>query len=153
MAYGIGLDIGITSVGYAVVALDMDENPWGIIRMGSRIFDAAENRKDGASLALPRREARSARRRLRRHRHRIERIKNLILKSGLLTDTDMDCLYNGQLEDIYALRVKALDEPVGNKELARILLHLAQRRGFKSNRKAESQEKEAGLLKAAVSEK
>ena len=152
MAYGIGLDIGITSVGYAVVALDMDENPWGIIRMGSRIFDAAENPKDGASLALPRREARSARRRLRRHRHRIERIKNLILKSGLLTDTDMDCLYNGQLEDIYALRVKALDEPVGNKELARILLHLAQRRGFKSNRKAESQEKEAGLLKAAVSE-
>lgn len=152
MAYGIGLDIGITSVGYAVVALDMDENPWGIIRMGSRIFDAAENPKDGASLAMPRREARSARRRLRRHRHRIERIRNLILKSGLLTATDLDCLYDGQLEDIYALRVKALDELVGNKELARILLHLAQRRGFQSNRKAESQEKEAGLLKAAVSE-
>lgn len=152
MAYGIGLDIGIASVGYAVVALDTDENPWGIIRMGSRIFDAAENPKDGASLALPRREARSTRRRLRRHRHRIERIKNLFLRSGLLTGTDLDCLYQGQLEDIYALRVKALDEPVGKKELARILLHLAQRRGFKSNRKAESKEKEAGLLKAAVSE-
>ena len=152
MAYGIGLDIGITSVGYAVVALDTDENPWGIIRMGVRIFDAAENPKDGASLALPRREARSARRRLRRHQHRIERIKNLITNSNLLTGEELDTLYQGQLEDIYALRVKALDELVTDKELARILLHLAQRRGFKSNRKAESQEKEAGLLKAAVSE-
>ena len=26
--YAIGLDIGITSVGWATVALDADENPW-----------------------------------------------------------------------------------------------------------------------------
>ena len=53
MKYAIGLDIGIASVGYAVLALDHEENPWGIIRLGSRIFDVAENPKDGASLALP----------------------------------------------------------------------------------------------------
>mgnify|MGYP001098008245 CR=1 FL=1 len=61
LSYGIGLDIGIASVGWAVVALDNNELPYGIINMGSRIFDAAENPKDGASLALPRREARSMR--------------------------------------------------------------------------------------------
>lgn len=152
MKYAIGLDIGIASVGWAVVALDYEENPWGIIKIGSRIFDKAENTKDGASLALPRREARSARRRLRRHRHRLERIKNLLLQSKLITLNELENLYEGQLTDIYALRVAALERKVNNTELARILLHLAQRRGFKSNRKSEANEKEAGLLLTAVNE-
>ena len=39
--YAIGFDIGITSVGWAVVALDGEDKPFGIINMGSRIFDAA----------------------------------------------------------------------------------------------------------------
>lgn len=151
MNYAIGLDIGIASVGYAVLALDHDENPWGILRLGSRIFDVAENPKDGASLALPRREARSVRRRLRRHHHRLERIKNLLVSSKLITKDELLHLFDGNLSDIYALRVKALDYSVTNTELARILLHLAQRRGFKSNRKSDASDKEAGQLLAAVS--
>lgn len=151
MNYAIGLDIGIASVGYAVLALDHDENPWGILRLGSRIFDVAENPKDGASLALPRREARSVRRRLRRHHHRLERIKNLLVSSNLITKDELLHLFDGNLSDIYALRVKALDYSVTNTELARILLHLAQRRGFKSNRKSDASDKEAGQLLAAVS--
>ena len=63
--YAIGLDVGVASVGWAAVALDSKENPCGILDMGSRIFDAAEQPKTGASLAAPRREARSARRRSR----------------------------------------------------------------------------------------
>ncbi len=152
MKYAIGLDIGIASVGYAVVALDHEENPWGIIRMGSRIFDVAENPKDGASLALPRREARGVRRRLRRHKHRLERIKNLLIQTHILTKDELQHLYEGELTDVYALRVKALDHTINNLETARILLHLAQRRGFKSNRKADAADKEAGELLKAVSE-
>jgi len=151
MSYGIGLDIGIASVGWAIVDLDQNENPMGIIDLGARIFDAAENPKDGASLALPRREARSARRRLRRHRHRMERIKRLLVSSGIISDVDLEHLFDGQLQDIYELRAKALDYSVTNKEMARILLHLAQRRGFKSNRKAENSSKENGELLTAVS--
>lgn len=60
--YGIGLDIGIASVGWAVVALNENAEPYGLIRCGSRIFDKAEQPKTGDSLAAPRREARSARR-------------------------------------------------------------------------------------------
>ena len=44
----------------------------------------------------------------------------------------------GGLEDIYALRTRALDEPVGKAEFSRSVLHLAQRRGFKSNRRTAS---------------
>lgn len=149
--YAIGLDIGITSVGWAAVALDANEDPCGILDMGSRIFEAAEQPKTGASLALPRREARSARRRLRRHRHRNERIKSLIVSSGLLSEEELGRLFDGKLSDIYELRVKALDEPVSRAELARILIHISQRRGFKSNRRGEAG-KEDGKLLIAVND-
>ena len=146
LPYAIGLDIGITSVGWATVALDRDDQPFGIIGMGSRIFDAAEQPKTGASLAAPRREARSMRRRLRRHAHRNERIRRLILRSGLLTEMELAGLFEGQLPDIYQLRVNALDKLVNNKELARILIHISQRRGFKSNRKGDASGEDGELL-------
>lgn len=150
LSYAIGLDIGISSVGWATVALDGEDRPSGIIGMGSRIFDAAEQPKTGDSLAAPRREARSARRRLRRRRHRKERIRALILREGLLDEAQLAALFDGQLEDIYALRVRALDEAITAEALARIMLHLSQRRGFRSNRRTAAS-KEDGELLAAVS--
>ena len=123
LPYAIGLDIGISSVGWASVALDEEDKPCGIIGMGSRIFDAAEQ-SNGDSLAAPRRAARSARRRLRRRRYRKERIRALMLREGLLSEAELAALFDGRLEDICALRVRALDEAVTNDELARILLHL-----------------------------
>ena len=151
MAYSIGLDCGITSVGYSVLELDTNEEPCRIIKLGSRIFDKAENPKDGSSLAKPRREARSARRRLRRHRFRLQRIRELMLDVGLLTGSELEGLFDGDLSDIYELRTAALERKVDNNEFARILIHLAQRRGFKSNRKADAADKEAGELLSAVS--
>ena len=153
LPYAIGLDIGIASVGWATVALDDEDLPFGIIGMGSRIFDAAEQPKTGASLAAPRREARSARRRLRRHRHRNERIRALLLREQILTVEQLAHLFDGQLSDIYALRVKALDESVSNEELARILIHISQRRGFRSNRKAETSKEDGELLTAVNANK
>lgn len=128
--YAIGLDIGISSVGWAAVALNSQEKPCAILDMGSRIFDAAEQPKTGASLAEPRRNARSSRRRLRRRKHRKERIRNLILTEKLLTEQELSELFQGELEDIYSLRARALDKAINAKEFARILLHLSQRRGF-----------------------
>ena len=152
MKYAIGLDIGIESVGFSVLELDSNDQPFRIEKLGARIFDRAENPKDGSSLALPRREARGARRRLRRRRHRLERIRGLIVASGIISEEKLEKLYDGQLEDIYAIRARALDEPISPEDFARILIHLAQRRGFKSNRKSEEQsDKESGKLLAAVS--
>ena len=147
--YAIGFDIGIASVGWAVVALDGEDRPFGIINMGSRVFDAAEQPKTGDSLAAPRREARSARRRLRRHQHRLERIRHLLVAEKVVSQAELDTLFEGKLEDVYALRVEALDAPVSNTGFARMLLHIAQRRGFRSNRKSGTS-KEDGELLAAV---
>lgn len=153
LPYGIGLDIGITSVGWATVALDRDDLPFGIIGMGSRIFDAAENPKTGASLAAPRREARSMRRRLRRHAHRNERIRRLLIGSGILAEEQLAQLFSGQLSDIYQLRVNALDQLVSNEEFARILIHISQRRGFKSNRKGAASGEDGELLNSVNANK
>lgn len=150
MSYRIGLDIGITSVGWAVIEIDSNDEPKRIINLGTRIFNAAENPKDGSSLAKPRREARSVRRRLRRHSHRLERIKNLIIENKLLTKESLEKLFTGKLSDIYSIRVESLDRKIDNNEFARLLIHLAQRRGFISNRKSDAADKEAGLLLNAV---
>lgn len=153
MNYAIGLDVGIGSVGYAVLEVDSIGNPFRIELLGSRIFDKAEHPKDGSSLALPRREARGARRRLRRHRHRLERIRGLIVSSDILTTEQLENLYYGKLTDIYELRTRALDEKVTPQDFARILIHLAQRRGYQSNRKAESAiDSESGKLLSAIVE-
>lgn len=151
--YGVGLDIGIASVGWAVVALDGADEPCGIVDLGSRIFEAAEVPKDGSSLAAPRRMKRGAGRRNRRHKHRIERIKYLIVQQGLLSQKQLEALYTPrQLEDVYALRARGLDMPLRPDEFARVLIHLAQRRGFKSNRKADASDQENGKLLQAVEE-
>lgn len=148
LEYGIGLDIGVASVGWAIVALDAQEMPCGIIRMGSRVFDEAEHPKTGDSLAAPRRAARSARRRLRRHRHRNERIRHLLVSGGVVSEETLETLFQGKLEDIYTLRVRALDELLNEKELTRLLIHLAQRRGFRSNRKKPSTKEDGQILEA-----
>lgn len=147
--YGIGLDIGIASVGWAVVALNENAEPYGLIRCGSRIFDAAEQPNTGESLAAPRREARSTRRRLRRRSLRKADLYELMAQNGLPGRAEIEeAVQAVHLPDIYALRVQALDGPVTAMDFARILLHLMQRRGFRSNRKADDAQKDGKLLQA-----
>ena len=79
MGYMLGLDCGIASVGHAVMLLDENDEPFKIHSLGSRVFEAAEQPKTGASLALPRRMNRGLRRTTRRKQFRKERIKNLFV--------------------------------------------------------------------------
>jgi CRISPR-associated endonuclease Csn1 len=91
------------------------------------------------------------RRRLRRRRHRKERVRNLIISTGLLTNEELTGLFTGnELTDIYQLRAEALDRQLSREEFARVLIHLSQRRGFKSN--AYGEKSDDGKLKAAISE-
>ena len=67
----LGLDIGIASIGHSIVEFDEEDFSGKFLNLGVRIFTAAEQPKTGASLALPRREARSARKRLARRSGRL----------------------------------------------------------------------------------
>jgi len=153
MDYTLGFDIGITSVGWAVLQNNLQGEPFKIENLGVRIFEKAEQPKTGASLALPRREARSARRRLRRRRHRKERIKDLIQSAGLMSKDDMESMFtaSGFQRDVYTLRAEGLDRKLENEEWVRVLLHLAQRRGYRSNSTAEAaKDQENSILKLAL---
>ena len=156
MGYRIGLDIGITSVGWAAIEDDVNGNPTRIIDLGSRIFDAAENPKDGSPLAKDRRDARGLRRRLRRRKHRVERTKRLLERYNIITKKELEDLYeNYRFQfNVYELRVMALDEKITNKDLARVLISMVKKRGYKSNSKSEetSSGSDAGKLITATKE-
>lgn len=155
LRYTLGLDIGIASVGWAVLENNIDGEPIKIERLGVRIFDKAEHPKTGASLAEPRREARGQRRTIRRKRHRKDRIKQLIQQNGIMTRVEMAEMFeHSQFEtSVYELRVQALERALTKQEFVRVLIHLAQRRGYKSNSKSEeAKDKENGKVKSAISE-
>ena len=155
LRYTLGLDIGIASVGWAVLENNIDGEPIKIERLGVRIFDKAEQPKTGASLAEPRREARGQRRTIRRRRHRKDRIKQLIQQNGIMTRVEMSEMFeHSQFEtSVYELRVQALERALTKQEFVRVLIHLAQRRGYKSNSKSEeAKDKENGKVKSAISE-
>lgn len=155
LRYTLGLDIGIASVGWAVLENNIDGEPIKIERLGVRIFDKAEQPKTGASLAEPRREARGQRRTIRRRRHRKDRIKQLIQQNGIMTRVEMTEMFeHSQFEtSVYELRVQALERALTKQEFVRVLIHLAQRRGYKSNSKSEeAKDKENGKVKSAISE-
>ncbi|MDK9692779.1 MAG: type II CRISPR RNA-guided endonuclease Cas9 [Sulfurimonas sp.] len=136
----LGLDLGITSIGWALANVD-DTNPAnnGIIESGVRIFTIAEHPKDGKSLALPRREARSARRTTKRKAQKLRAVKRLLVSEKIITTDELDNLFigNKNQKDVWELRKDALYRPLENKELARIMIHLVKHRGYASNRKSE----------------
>ncbi|MCT2533914.1 type II CRISPR RNA-guided endonuclease Cas9 [SAR92 clade bacterium H231] len=146
----IGIDVGIASIGWGVIDIQQKE----ILGAGVRIFNKAETPKTGASLALPRRLARSSRRRLRRRQHRLHRIKNLFVEVGLITEINRDIVFSTTKNTLspWLLRYDALFRRLTNDEWARALFHIAGRRGFKSNRKSEFDDKDMGKLLAGVAE-
>lgn len=152
-----GFDVGISSLGWAVIDMDDDKDPekqeeitGEIIAAGVRTFPEAENPKDGKSLAMPRRQKRLARRVCRRKALRKKDLKKLFVEKGLVGETDF-VRKNVPLADVWDLRVQGLSRRLSGEELARVLLHLAKHRGFKSYRKAQEKEEEGGKVLEALS--
>ena len=145
MKYKLGLDLGSTSLGWAVVELDKDDNIVRLVDMGVRIFPDGRDAKTHAPINVKRREARSMRRRLDRVQQRKRQVVKLLKKYGL----EFDITSDSTLANPYELRARGLTEKLTRPELGRVMLHFALRRGFKSNRK-ELRGTEGGKLKAAT---
>lgn len=145
--YILGLDLGIASVGWAVVEIDEKENPLRLIDVGVRTFERAEVPKTGESLALSRRLARSARRLTQRRVARLKKAKRLLKSENILLSTDERLPHQ-----VWQLRVEGLDHKLERQEWAAVLLHLIKHRGYLSQRKNESksENKELGALLSGV---
>lgn len=131
MAYNLGVDIGIASIGFA--AVDLSENQ--VLDCGVHIFEAAENPKDGSSLAVPRREKRALRRVIRRRVVRLNAVRNLLEAHGFADVGKIDTPVLEHELSVWDLRKAALDRQLTDAELSRVLFHITKRRGFQSNRK------------------
>ncbi|WP_334094686.1 type II CRISPR RNA-guided endonuclease Cas9, partial [Helicobacter typhlonius] len=126
---------------------------------GVRIFTKAENPKNGKSLALPRREARGARRRLARRKARLNAIKRLLCKEFGLNVSDYFA-NDGELpkayettkdtKSPYELRSLALEQKLEPKELARVILHIAKHRGYGNKHAKTGSDKDSGKVLSAI---
>jgi CRISPR-associated endonuclease Csn1 len=119
-----GLDIGIASVGWAVLATNR------IVSLGVRAFDKAETPDKGEPLNLARRTARLTRRRLRRRAWRLTRLARVLKAHGVLADAKRFRPDITPAKSPWALRVEGLVRALDADEWARVIYHLCKHRGF-----------------------
>ncbi len=137
----IGLDGGIASVGWSLIEIDNIGEDAGtrgrIVDAGVWMFDPPEEKSQSGSKLKSeiRGNFRSRRRVLRRRRQRMNEIRRIFARRGLLSRDDRDALKQPGL-DPWRLRTEALDRQLGPVEFAAALGHIARHRGFKSNAKS-----------------
>lgn len=147
-----GLDVGISSCGWAVVDLSDKK----IVAMGSRCFDAPEDPQKKTLFNAERRTKRGMRRVTYRRKGRMKQVRRLIRESGLLQDPSPD--FFKQLEedkqgpDPWEARARGVTQSLEPEDAAAALIHLAKHRGFKSNAKRDTSDKEGGKVLQAANE-
>ncbi|MFQ3622978.1 MAG: type II CRISPR RNA-guided endonuclease Cas9, partial [Acetobacteraceae bacterium] len=133
-----GFDLGVASVGFAVVRWDGWETPDGqgeLLRLGVRAFPETretETQGPGEPLNAARRQKRLMRRQVRRRRWRRVHLRALLAEAGLLPAADAR---PPQGQDPYALRARGLAAALSAEEAGWAIFHLLKRRGFQGSRK------------------
>jgi CRISPR-associated endonuclease Csn1 len=131
MSHVFGLDIGVASVGWAVI------NQQRIVDLGVRCFDKAETAKEGDPLNLIRRKSRLLRRRLHRRAWRLTKLARLLKREGLIHHAVFFKQQPAFAESAWHLRAAGLDRVLTPTEWARVIYHLCKHRGFHWMSKAE----------------
>ena len=132
-----GFDIGMASVGWAVLADDR------IVDLGVRCFDPGENEK-GEPHNQKRRGARVARNRLHIRRWRLRQLLWLFCDAGIIDRPDPQLLaISARTKGVpeagpWQLRARGLKEPLASLEWAQVLYHMVKHRGFEFFRKSEN---------------
>jgi CRISPR-associated endonuclease Csn1 len=137
----LGLDLGTTSIGWALVREGDDAD---IIKIGSRVIplttDEITNFEKGKSITTnaDRTLKRSMRRNLDRYKLRRENLIQLLKENCII---DENSLLNEHSNDstfqTYKLRASAANGKIELSEFARVLLMINKKRGYKSSRKAQ----------------
>ena len=142
----LGLDLGTTSIGWALVnEAENEGEKSSIIRLGVRVnpltVDEQTNFEKGKPITTnaDRTLKRSMRRNLQRYKLRRDNLIQLLKQSGWIDDSAiLSENGNNTTFETYRLRAKAASEEITLEELARVLLMINKKRGYKSSRKAKS---------------
>lgn len=142
----LGLDLGTTSIGWALVKeAETSEEKSSIVKLGVRVNPLTVDEQTNFSKGRPittnadRTLKRSARRNLQRYKLRRDNLIEVLKEAGLIMDDVVLAEHGaGSTFETLGLRAKAAGEKVSLEELARILLMLNKKRGYKSSRKAKN---------------
>ncbi len=163
----LGLDIGIGSVGWALLQ-ELEDGTMDVISktgkggeiiyaLGSRTFNVPEDAKTKELLNVKRRQARMQRRVIARRADRMRRVRNLLIAnvfSSVSNEKELHRPVGKTQMNPWRLRSEALERKLTDDELAVALLHICKHRGFRSNSKRDrgGADKETGKMLKAISE-
>lgn len=144
----LGLDLGTNSIGWAVVnEKEHDDEKSSIIKLGVRVnpltVDEQNNFEKGKPITTnaDRTLKRSMRRNLQRYKQRRDNLLEILKENGFISDeTQLTENSNKSTFETYRLRAKAATERISLEELARVLLMINKKRGYKSSRKVNADE-------------
>lgn len=142
----LGLDLGTSSIGWAMVNESENENEKSsIIKLGVRVnpltVDELGNFEKGKSIttAADRTLKRSARRNLQRFKLRRADLKELLIENNIISTADkLSEDSNTERFATYRQRAKAATEEISLLDFAKVLLMINSKRGYKSSRKAKT---------------
>jgi CRISPR-associated endonuclease Csn1 len=140
----LGLDLGTTSIGWALIK-EAEESD--IIKTGVRVVPLSSDEigdfEKGKSITTNanRTLKRSMRRNLQRYKLRRESLIQLLKESKLIAhDSLLTETSNNSTFETYKLRALAASKRIELDELARVLLMINKKRGYKSSRKAKNED-------------
>ena len=143
----LGLDLGTNSIGWAYVLEDDKKEESEIIQIGSRVIplsvDEQTNFEKGKpfSINASRTEHRSARRNKDRYQDRRKKLIEILLEYNII-DTNAVFAETGSnsTHSTWKIRAKSATEKISLNDFARVLLAINKQRGYKSMRKAKTEE-------------
>lgn len=144
----LGLDLGTTSIGWALVKESENDNEKSeIVKLGVRLVPlTADERTDfekGKSITTNayRTSKRSMRRNLQRYKLRREALVSELKKEHWIDEGYRFSEEGpGSTFSTLRLRAKAAEEEISLQDLAKVLLQINKKRGYKSSRKLNSAE-------------
>ena len=144
----LGLDLGPNSIGWALVnEAENTKETSSIIKLGVRVnpltVDEMQNFEKGKSITTnaERTLKRAMRRNLQRYKLRRDALISLLKENEFITEeTLLSEQDNKTTFETYRLRAKAVNEEISLEELARVLLMINKKRGYKSSRKVKGEE-------------
>ena len=144
----LGLDLGTTSIGWALVnEAEIAEEKSSIIKLGVRVnpltVDEQSNFEKGKAITTnaDRTLKRTARRNLHRYKLRRENLLSVLKDNGFITDDSILCEKGNRTTfETRLLRAKAATDEITLEQLARVLVMINKKRGYKSCRKTNAGE-------------
>ena len=140
----LGLDLGVGSIGWSLIALDEDEHPAEILGIGCRIVPLSTDESKfasggGISKNAQRTQMRTMRKMLDRYQQRRTKLANILREHQMYPD---EALMQLPLMQLWQLRADAATpgRQLSLPELGRVLYHLSQKRGYRHSKSDESGE-------------